>query len=203
MTKHALTSSSFVINAMYTYSFGNSLFLMAVKEGTQSFSYKAVELSPMRVMCGMMMLIMTLRYFFGNNNFLTKVMDDPSKGPWVRLYHFCSILTESLLLFATSYLIPYPVKFVFWFTALMGVEVLWYFLTRAVDKTSVVLADPAAHRTFFIAEMTNAAFVISVVLLSAVSCGRGAGWLGAVLALFLLNSAYDAYINMPSYMSWG
>ena len=68
MTKHSLTSSSFVINAMYTYTFGNTLFLMSVKEGTQSFAYKFVEISPPRILCGIMMLIMTLRYFFGNNN---------------------------------------------------------------------------------------------------------------------------------------
>ena len=148
------------------------------------------------------MLIMTLRYFFGNNSFLTKVMDeDNGKGPWSRLYQFASILTESLLLLATSYLVPYSTRFVYAFTTLMGIEVVWYLCTRVVDKKSVVLEDPAANRAFLVAEMTNAAFVAGVVLLSAVSCSRGVAWLSGVLVLFIANTAYDAYINMPSYMS--
>jgi len=187
---------------MYTYTFGNTLFLMFVKEGTQSFAYKFVEISSSRIICGAMMLIMTLRYFFGNNSFLTKVLDEQNnKGPWVRLYQFSSILLESLLLLATSYLVPDPIRFVYCFTALMAIEVVWYVLTRAIDKESVVLADPAANKAFFWAEMTNAGFVAGVILVSEVSCTKGVAWLTAILVLFLANTAYDAYNNMPSYMS--
>jgi hypothetical protein len=200
MAKHALTSSSFVINAMYTYTFGNTLFLMSVKEGTQSFAYKYVEISAPRIICGSMMLVMTLRYFFGNNSFLTKVLNDSAKKPWVRFYHFICILLESLLLLATSYFVPYSTKFVYSLTALIAVEVFWYVFTRAVDRDSVVLADTSAHRAFFWNEMTNAGFVASVAIVSAVSCTKGLAWLIAILIMFLANTAYDVYNNMPSYM---
>ena len=191
---------TFVITAAYTVTFANAIYLMTVNNPDATFALTNMSFALERVLCGIVALIMTLRFFFGNNQYLADIMGDPQRGPWVKFYHFFFIALQSVVLIICSYSIRDSKVFVYGIGGLFALEIAWYFLTMVVDKEGVLPADLVARRQFFIAQMTNLGFIIGIAV---ASCLMGAGsltWLIVVFVLFLANTAYDVTKNIGAYM---
>jgi hypothetical protein len=201
MNSQSLNSISFVTSAVYTVTFANTIYLMTVKDSSISFSLSNMSWSIDRVLCGIISLIMTLRFFFGNNQYISDVMSDKSKLPWVKFYHFIFIAVQSIILLICSYSIPNYISFINVITCLFSIEVIWYFLTMVVDKKGVLPDKKEDRKAFFYAEMTNLGFVVGVFLLSLFICKTNILWLWLVFLLFLINTIIDAKKNISVYMS--
>ena len=201
MHSQSLSSIAFVITAVYAVTFANSIYLMTVSDPDIGLSLTNIEFEVERSICGVIALILTLRFFFGNNQYIADVMRDVTRTPWVRFYHFLFIAIQSIILLIASYSIADSSTFIYGITGLFGLEVLWYFLTMLVDRKGVLLDDPKECRAFFWAEMTNIGFVAGVALVSFFLPDTSIWWLLSTFMLFLLNSAYDARKNMATYMA--
>jgi hypothetical protein len=201
MNSQSLTSISFVITATYTVTFGNTIYLMTVSDGSAPFSLNNMQWSTEKVICGTIALIMTLRFFFGNNQYIADVMLDQQRTPWVKFYQFFFIAIQSVVLLLCSYTIPQSTLFVNGITALFSIEVCWYLLTMIIDKKGVLPDDPRERWAFFYAELWNLAFVASVLISNLIFEEKDVWWLCVIFLSFLINSAIDAKKNMKAYMS--
>jgi len=191
---------TFIITVAYTGTFANTLYHMLISDLSKRFSLANIEFSLANLLCGAISLIMVMRFFFGNNQYLSEVMQDEERSPWVKFYQFFFIAMESVILLIGSFSIRNQRTFVYVITALFIFEVVWYFLTMLVDRKGVLPDDPKQRWGFFWAEMTNAGFVVGVVGLSLTMDQNGIGWLWGVFGLFLANTVYDVKKNMGSYM---
>lgn len=196
----ALSSITFVITTIYTVTFANAIYLMSVADRSEDFSLRNLEFDPSRIACGTVALVMTARFFFGNNQYVADVMVDSTRSPWVKFYQFFFVALQSIVLLVCSYSVPDPPYFVLGIAGLFALEVFWYFLTMVVDRKGVLPDDGLQRRALVRAEMTNLGFVIGVGLVSIWLEVGGAPWLGCVVALFAVNSAYDFHKNMATYM---
>lgn len=201
MNNQSLNSISFVISAVYTVTFANTVYLMTVNDPSQSFSLNNMVWMTDRIICGIISLVMTLRFFFGNNQFISDIMLNTSKSPWLKFYHFCFIALQSMVLLICSYNVQDRVNFVYGIISLFGIELIWYILTFIVDKKSVWADKPEERIPFFYAQLSNLGFVIGVLLISTFFSHYNLIWLWVVFLLFLINTIIDLIKNMPTYMS--
>ena len=200
MNSQAISSMSFVITAAYTVTFANSIYLMCVKDQNVPFSISNTAFDIERVCCGIIAIVMTFRYFFGNNQYLDEVMNDAKRGPWVRFYHFSFIALESVVLVVSSYSIRETSTFVCSVTWLFVIEVVWYLLAVWVDRRGVLPEDASVRRSFLVAQSANVGFVIGVVGASILLSAGSRWWLMTIILLFAGNTTIDAIRNMRAYM---
>lgn len=198
---HALRSMWFLITTIYTGTFANIVYLMLVEDTSQRFSFSNMAFSIEPIICGTIAVILTLRFFFGNNEYLENVMMDPEKSPWVRFYHFSFIGIQGLILLITSFSIRNTSIFIYGIIGLFILELLWYLITMIVDTEGVLPEDQEALWGFFRAEMTNLGFVVGVGILTLLMEPGQFGWLFSIFILFLGNTAYDVSQNMEIYMT--
>lgn len=197
----AQSSINFVISAVYTVTFANTIYLMTVDNPEKPFSLINISWNLERVMCGIMALIMTLRYFFGNNQFIADVLQDKHRTAWQKFYHFFFIALQSIILLICSYTIRLYIDFIIGITWLFAIEVMWYFLTMLFDKNCVLPQKKDERIAFFFAEMSNLAFVAGLLLFPLIYCERDIIWLMFAFFLFLANTFIDVKKNINSYMS--
>lgn len=200
MSNQATASMSFVITAAYTVTFANTVYLMVTKDPAQPFSVANMEFSLPRIICGCIAFIMTMRFFFGNNQFIDDVMNDPLKSPWKKFYQFAFIGIQSAVLLVISYSIPRQAEFVYGMIALFGIEILWYLLSFLIDRSSVWGDSSKDRMQFLFAELNNLLFVVGCVLLCLFFNVQNLMWLLLVFGLFVINTIHDAWKNMPAYM---
>lgn len=201
MPSQSSGSITFVISAVYTVTFANSVYLMTVNDSSAPFALTNMKFTIDKTLCGIISLIMTLRFFFGNNQYIHDVMEDKSKSPWIKFYHFIFIAIQSVVLLVCSYSINDYVAFIYGTCGLFAIEVFWYFLTMLVDRKGVLPDDKQACLSFFYAEMTNLLFVVSVLIVSLFVEKSTGTWLWLAFVAFLINTIIDARKNISTYMS--
>jgi hypothetical protein len=203
MNENSISSINFVISAAYTFTFANSFFFMLLVDPSKEITPANVELTFVKIGCGIICLIMSLRFFFGNNAYIDGVMRDSDRGAWQKFYQFVFIALQSVILLICSYVIGQPRVFVHAIAILFVIETIWYVLTFIVDPAGVRTSDGAIDTAFFQAQVTNFLFWVSTFLFSWFLSGHDKALVAAVLVTFLLNTAYDAWKNMPQYMGAG
>ncbi|MCW6509834.1 hypothetical protein [Lichenifustis flavocetrariae] len=191
------SSSSFVINAVYTYTFANTLFEVFAPDPD-----KGIHLRPDADLAACLFAIicsvMTFRYFFGNNKFLEDMFKS-DKEPGVKLFHFLTIILQSVVLLAISYLVRRKDEFVDWLACLFAIEVFWYVLCMIFDR-DIVRTRGRLDRKFFISEMSNASMLL-VTVITLVPIPKHTGYdFTLMFMMFALNCAVDAWANMRNYM---
>ena len=200
MNEQSTNSINFVISAAYTFTFANSLFFMLLADAEKPVSLENIDLTASKTAAGLICLTMSLRFFFGNNNYIYAVMIDPSRGPWQKFYQFWFIALQSVILLFASYVINQPRVFVATIILLFVVETVWYIMTFVVDPEGVKNNEGDLDMPFLRAQVTNFLFwAFSVLLYCNLRESADALMLG-VLMIFALNTAYDAWKNMPGYM---
>ena len=200
MNDLSITAILFVINAAYYYTFLNAAIYAITKDISKPLSIDNVELVAPKLACGVICLIMTLRFFLGNTKYIADIMKNPAKKAWIKFYHFIVIWAESFILLISSYFIPSRGIFVAITTGLFLAEVVWYALTGVIDSDSVTEEEQIGRPAFFLAQMTNGIFIFGVVLSYLALGVDSPWWIYVVSILFLLNTAFDLHKNIHSYM---
>jgi hypothetical protein len=198
----SVSSISFVITAIYTYTFANALLqILEFNAKAQNIQFRAgtnVETIVYALIC----MVMALRFFFGNNTYIDNIFSSPSSAV-SRLYHFTVISLQSLILLGSSFLVVNPPKFALWIAALFFSELFWYlgcmlFLRKAILDDQGRLDKRLAKNeiaNFVMAGAALAAFIITRVPQQA---------LVYILAfVFVVNTIVDLQINMRKYMGLG
>lgn len=205
MNEQSIASTSFVISAVYTFTFANSVFFGIAEDPTKSFSPTNVSFVFQHIVCGLMCIILTLRCFFGNNNYIYNVLKKDELNHWVKFYHFSFIAIQSVILLISSYYVQTPFQYAASLVLFFAFELLWYLLTFAVHRDGVWMADPIERREMAVAQFYNAVLAGGIIFVSwsldvwSDQAVTGT-WLFWVIVLFAANTAYDAYKNMPGYM---
>lgn len=200
MNQNSISSINFVISAAYTFTFANSFFFMLLVDPSKDVDPSNVELKFAKIGCGTICLIMSLRFFFGNNTYIYDVMCDSSRSAWQKFYQFIFIALQSVILLTCSYVVGQPRIFVYAIATLFVVETVWYGLTFVIDPVGVRCRDGTIDTAFFRAQITNLLFWASSFLFCWLFSGKDNWLVGMVLISFLLNTAYDVWKNMPQYM---
>jgi hypothetical protein len=173
---------------------------MLAQDAESSIALSNIGFTLPKVGCGLICLTMSLRFFFGNNNYIYGVMTDNNRMPWQKFYQFSFIALQSIILLFSSYLIGQTRPFIQTIIALFMVETLWYGLTFLLDSKGVRNQKGNVDKEFFIAQLTNALFWLLSIILYWYESEREKVLVLGVLFLFSLNTAYDAWKNMPQYM---
>lgn len=198
--EQSISSISFVINACYSYTFANALRYMVLEDVAMGFSVSNLGFDWSRLLCGSICLILTLRFFFGNNNFIVEIMTDQECGPWLRFYQFVCIVLQSIAILLSSFFVADPVYFVLVIGGLFVFEVVWYGLEFCIDRRVVWPDDRSERMAFFLAELTNFGFVAWILAGFWLFSSWGDLWLLYIFVGFILNTSYDLKVNMKSYM---
>ncbi len=199
MSNQSSNSMSFVISMAYTFTFANAIFLITTDDPTGNFDPNNITFELERSICGAICLIMTLRFFFGNNQYISDVMDDDSRGAWQKFHQFFFIALQSVILLISSYAIPYTVKFVQLTTALFVIETVWYAITFFVDPCGVRSKDGSVDVDFLKAQIFNFWYWVSSLIF--LSIDVGASLLSVFVGIiFIINTAWDVRKNISYYM---
>lgn len=196
----AMSSMTFVISAAYTVTFANSIYLMSVKDENVPFSISNMQFCVERALCGCFSLIMTLRYFFGNNQYLDGIMKDQQRSARARFYHFGFVAVQSVILVVSSYSIRNTWTFISCITLLFAIEVIWYLGALIVDVNGMWMCDRNVRNGFLLTEATNVGFVLGVMISRYCLSRRPNLCLAFIVLFFLWNSAIDLVCNLESYM---
>jgi hypothetical protein len=195
----AATSINFVITAVYTVTFANAIYQVAHIDKKYVVIGLRNGASTTSLLCAAMCMVMALRFFFGNNNFMEYVFSSP-EGPLSRLYHFSVTAVQSLILLASSYLVTNPQEFLRWLAALFWLEVGWYFGCLALSRASITKPDQRLDRRLVVNEITNAGVGLVAIAALVTLNGHTAAMVWLVFAAFLLNTAVDMKHNLRGYM---
>lgn len=194
---------SFVLNAVYTFTFANSIFILSSNNPGAGFNPSNIGFSFERTLCGIICLIMTLRFFFGNNQYIADVMADNDRGAWQKFYQFSFIALQSVILLITSYLIRDTRVFVLSMTILFIVETVWYIVTVFVDRDGILNKKKQFDWSFFYAQLTNAAYWIGSLILLKTIPNNDIFLIILIFVIFFFNTVWDAKKNMAYYMGSG
>jgi hypothetical protein len=199
MGNQSINSMSFVISAAYTFTFANSIYLITTNDPGSDFVPSAMSFTLERTMCGLICLVMTLRFFFGNNQYIADAMEDRRRSPWQKFFQFFFIALQSVVLLICSYCIPNTIAFISAMAFLFALESFWYVLTYFIDSVGIKTADGRIDRPFLFAQLSNAAYwIVSLAILKFVSNPQFAIFL--VFLAFIINTVWDAAKNMRYYM---
>lgn len=195
----SINSVSFVITAIYTITFGNSVIqilefndverIIALRQGT----------SLPIVLCSLICMTMTLRFFFGNNNYVDKIFSTPTPSIH-RLYHFAIIAIQSLILLGSSYVIRNPVNFVIWICVLFVVELIWYLGCYLFIRGAISETDGKLNRLLALNEIANLGMVLGVVIPLFIFGLTNNYLIYLVTLIFIINSSIDIKVNLDNYM---
>lgn len=193
------SSISFVITAIYTYTFANAVSrVMEFNDRSVTIGFRD-DTSLVSFLCVFICLTMALRFFFGNNNYVDKLYREQHSAV-ERMYHLVVIVIQSLILLGSSYLIRNPALFFTWIAALFLVELIWYTVCALFLRHAIHGQDGKFDRQLAANEGVNLLMVI------------GAGftaWQWTTLqveaafiagAAFGINTVVDGWVNFTSYM---
>jgi len=201
MNSQSINSISFVINAAYTFTFANAIFLITTDNPSAGFNVNTISFTLERSLCGIICLIMTLRFFFGNNQYIADVMADSTRTAWQKFYQFSFIAIQSIILLISSYSINDTIFFISSIAILFLVENLWYVLTYFVDSVGIKNDDGTIDQKFFLAQLINAVYWVGSFIILHYCSSNPTLALILVFVLFIANTVWDAKKNMPYYMS--
>lgn len=193
----AASSINFVITAIYTVTFANAIYQVVHVENGAAVEFRD-GVSTTVLLCTGMCMIMALRFFFGNNNFIDYVFSS-SEGPLRRFYHFLVTVLQGLILLGSSYLVTNPTEFIRWLTVLFCVEVVWYGGCLLFSRSSI--SDGIGlDRKLMQNELANAGVAVTAFLglVTLESNPEALAWV--VFAVFIVNTAVDLRHNLSSYM---
>lgn len=194
----AATSINFVVSAIHTATFGNAIYqVVAFDSGHATLGLRTGS-GFATLSCAAMAMILALRFFFGNNNFLDEIFRGSSSAG-LRLYHFAVTVTQSLVLLGCSYLVRNPPSLVLWLAILFFVALLWYVGCIVVAPASVFDASGEFQQPLARNEAANV--VLALGALVAWSTLDQIVWQIVVVgSLFLLNTLVDLHSNLKRYM---
>jgi hypothetical protein len=195
----SVNSISFVITAIYTGTFANSVYqLLQFNDKVADIQFRS-DIDLPRLLCALICMVMTIRFFFGNNNYVDSIFATPQSATR-RLYHFATIVGQSLILLGCSYLIRNPAKFDMWIAILFATEIAWYagclvFLRDAISDEIGRLLRPLAFN-----ELANVLMALGAFLSTKVAFHDPNSATYGVAALFAMNRAIDLGVNLKAYM---
>ena len=195
----AANSVNFLISAIYTVSFGSAMLQIVHYDSDLVTIGFYQNISSAVIVCAAICVVLSLRFLFGNNNFMEQLFDSPS-GTIVRLYHFVVTVGESLILLGSSFLVKKPYIFVKWIAVLFAIEVAWYIgcllFVREATKTDAGRLD----RRLLANEMANLALAVGFGGLLWTTVGHQQVLTWVACGLFVANTAVDFTNNMSKYM---
>lgn len=195
----SVSSISFVITAIYTYTFGNSVYqIVGFNEKAQDIEMRAGTDSVI-IICALICMIMALRFFFGNNNYVDEMFSKPSSAV-SRLYHFAVVSGESLILLGSSFLVRNPHKFLLWIGILFIVEDVWYIGCLICFRGAVSGDDGTLNKPLLANELANLIMVLGAIAGYTVTSLSQQAIVYIVAALFVVNTAVDLKVNLKGYM---
>jgi len=191
------TSINFVITAIYTVTFANAIYQVIHVDNGNAVEFRD-GVSTTVLLCASMCMIMALRFFFGNNNFMDYVFSS-SEGSLRRFYHFLVTVLQSLILLGSSYLVTNPYEFIRWLTVLFCVEIVWYGGCLLFSRSSIS-DEMGLDRKLVKNELANGGVAVTsfLGLVTLESDPEALAWV--VFAVFILNTAVDLKHNLSSYM---
>jgi hypothetical protein len=197
--KTSVNSISFVITAIYTGTFASAVYqILAFDEKTISLGLRSGVDVPI-LLCASICMIMTLRFFFGNNNYVDEIFAK-RQSALSRLYHFFVIVVESLILLGSSYLVRNPLEFITWISVLFAVEISWYVGCLSFFRHAISNGVGQLNRPLALNELAN------VVMASGALVARRTLYQNSDLAIYIVailfaaNTAVDLKVNLKSYM---
>lgn len=195
----ATTSIGFVITAIYTGTFANAVYQVLEFNETAITIQLRTTVTVSVLLCSAMCMIMAMRFFFGNNNFIEDLFTKP-RSVGERVYHFLITTIQSLILLGSSYLIRNPPEFIKWLVLLFAVEVAWYVGCLVFARTSVRGKDGRLNLPLLANEIANLSMATgaTIVLLSLGKYPNVSAYV--VSALFVANTAVDLKVNLRAYM---
>lgn len=201
MQKTDVTSSiSFVINAIYTFTFGNTALIVLADPTSGNFSLESIALDVEAAVCGLVALTLTVRYFFGNNVFIAEVFTDSSKNEYARLFHFITVATQSVMLLVASFEVRDTEQFFLIVASLFVLEAIWFAVCHLVDKPSVADSGNVAPLSDWIFQLFGVS-VAAIIVWFYVSSSSFAPWeVGVVAFLFACDTVEDLRENLKGYM---
>jgi len=144
-------------------------------------------------------MIMALRFFFGNNNYIAGIFSKPS-STISRLYHFTVISGQSLILLGSSFLIRNPHKFALWIAGLFLSEVLWYIGCMIFFKEAISNEAGQLDRLLRVNEAANLAMTLAAGIAGSIKPLSPGTAIYIVTAVFICNSVVDLRVNLKKYM---
>lgn len=199
MMGSAVTSISFVITAIYTGTFANAVYqLVTFDEAAVQLRFRD-SLTLGNYLCALICMVMALRFFFGNNNYIDDLFT-AKRTAGVRLYHFSVIAIQSLVLLGSSYLIRNPQVFSTWLIILFAIEVGWYIGCWAFVPEAVQERSGAVNRELLKNEFANGGLVLGALLVNWNLWGSPDSIAIALALLFAINTTVDLHVNLRSYM---
>ncbi len=201
MEKNDVTSSiSFVINAIYTFTFGNTALLLLTNPGASGFSLETIDITVTSAVCGLIAMTITIRYFFGNNLFIADIFTDDSKGEYVRLFHFFTVAIQSVLLLFASYEVRNETRFFTFLAALFFLEFAWFSLCHLFDKRSVAETGNFAPTRDWAYQGFGLLVVFLIAIFASTGSKIGTFEMLLVAGLFAVDTVFDMRSNLKGYM---
>lgn len=193
------TSFSFVITAIYTYTFANVI--MRVLRFDEVYSSIALQdgINGYVVVSAAMCMIMTLRFFFGNNNYVDELYAKTTSAK-SRLFHLATIVVQSLVLLASSFLIRNQADFFGWLSLLFLVELLWYLISFAFTRPSVSSESRRLNSSLLWNEIANLMMFAAALGGACLAPNHPFAATLLVAVVFSANTLIDARVNLDSYM---
>ena len=201
MKKNDVTSSiSFVINAIYTFTFGNTALIVLADPNSGGFSLEAIALDGETAICGLVALTLTIRYFFGNNVFISEVFADSSKNEYVRLFHFGTVAAQSVMLLVASFEVRDAEQFFLIVASLFLLEAMWFVVCHFIDGDSVAGKNRIAPLEDWIFQSFGVALAAITIWFYTSSSNFNGTEIAIIAFLFACDTLEDLRENLKGYM---
>lgn len=197
---HFANSIGFLINASYTFTLANALFLMVALDPNKSPSLDNIQFDLKNLVCGGICFIVALRFYLGNNNYIFNVFASKNKSPWKKMYHLIFILAEGVFILLLSYAVQKYISFIGLIAILFWFEVVWYAITLFVDPDSLNESSGTIDLGFLKAQMTNLILALGASALYVFKVEQPQSIVILAL-LFATNTGFDLRENASTYVN--
>jgi hypothetical protein len=195
----SVSSISFVITAIYTGTFANALYqVLEFDEKAVHIQFRS-EITTSALICVAICMIMALRFFFGNNNFIEGLFARKISSVR-RLYHFSVTSIQSLILLGSSYLIRNTITFTKWLIVLFAFEVIWYVGCLLWDRAAISKPTGKLDMPLLKNEVANVMMAGGGCIALIAATGHPKVLISIVAILFGVNTVIDLRVNLKSYM---
>ena len=201
--KETTTSSiSFVITAIYTFTFGNAVYRVFDVDEVSSIIVFRDHITWVHMVFMVVCITMSLRFFFGNNSYVAHLFSI-SLSPWKRLFHLSIIIIQSLILLGSSHLIPNQTEFCRWIFWLFSIELVWYITCLLFLREATRDQEGKLNVSLLVNECANLVMAIMAVIATSLWLEYPTLMAVAFTAIFVLNTMIDLKVNLPAYMGEG
>ena len=200
MKSGVIDSIVFVINAIYTFTFANSCFLLLQDPSLGSFSLANVKLNFEAVTCGLILITLTSRYFFGNNIFINDVFGDQKKNALVRLFHFSTVALQGAILLLASFEVRHTENFLLMVSALFFLEFFWFTACHWLDADCVSQASKRENYLSWGFQLYGVIIALILIYVSNQGIAISSWHITLVFFLFTVETVVDFRENLSKYM---